>query len=90
MMEAKDMAISVGVNSVSVEDELTQSLVYIFQVDDQYNEPHPDVVLHHEFMECFCRVCHVDLAFAIAEICLRGETGFQECSSKPPEHLPFP
>ncbi len=61
------MDISSGVNSVSEEDPLKRRSDEVFGHKCMH-APHADEVLHHELVQGFRRVRHVNFALAIPEV----------------------
>ena len=73
MMEARDIDISNGVNSVSEEDVLARLMGLEEQMNiAQAHIPHANEVLHHEFVQSFRWVSHVNLSLSISEISLEN------------------
>lgn len=70
MIEARDMVISRGENNASDDDELELDSVSNTSEIHKGVAPRSNVVLHHEFVNCFGRVCHVNLSLSIPKVCL--------------------
>ena len=69
MMDASDIDISRGVNRVSEDEELHAELSPRLDCMELC-VPHANEVLHHELVQSFRGVGHVDLSLTVSEVCL--------------------
>lgn len=65
------MDISSGVKRASDEEELVPLRSAQDLVNEHFDTPHTNKILHHELVDSFCRMRHIHLALAISEIGLK-------------------
>jgi hypothetical protein len=68
MMERRDISMSIGEKSASDVDELGEALLWRPRKRKPDDAPHTSKVLHHELVNGFCWVGHVNFSFSIFEV----------------------